>query len=87
MGDFAIQEHVFTCFRKNEDVFFNLWFFEPEVPGWQQENKQSPILTESGSAAFDYYKQGVWDFNFSVGGGGKWRYLRGRNPLVITRAK
>lgn len=76
MGDFAEKEHVFTCFRKNEDMFFNLWFTEPgESPdAWEQDPK-GRTLTHFGSAAFDYYKQGIWDFNLSVGSWGKWRYF------------
>lgn len=75
MGDFSQKNRAFTCFREHDDVFFNLWFSEPEAPGWQQEDERAPIFTHFGSAAFDYYKQGVWDFNLSVGGTGKWRYL------------
>jgi hypothetical protein len=75
MGDFAEKEHVFTCFRKNEDMFFNLWFGEPGERGWQQDNTKDRTLTQSGIAAFDYYKQGLWSFNLSVGVYGKWRYI------------
>ncbi len=38
MGDFAQKDHVLTCFREKEDVFFNLWFVEPDQTRWQQEN-------------------------------------------------
>ncbi len=75
MGDFAEKEHVFTCFRKNEDMFFNVWFSEPAESGWEQEDPRAPFLTHFGMAAFDYYKQGVWSFNLSVGVPGKWKYL------------
>jgi hypothetical protein len=77
MGDFAEKEHVFTCFRKNDDMFFDLWFTEPaeEPELWQQENSKHRTLTHSGYAAFDYYKQGVWSFNLSVGVYGKWSYF------------
>ena len=74
MGDFAQKEHAFNCFRKKEDVFFNLWFSEPVETGWQQEDSKDRTLTQLGSAAFDYYKQGVWDSSLSAGGNGKWRY-------------
>jgi len=79
MGDFSEKDRAFTCFREHEDVFFNLWFSEPEAPGWQREDERSPIFTHFGSAAFDYYKQGVWDFSMSVGGMGKWSYLFPKN--------
>ncbi len=76
MGDFAEKEHAFTCFRKNEDMFFNLWFTEPDEPEvWEQENPKDRTLTHYGYAAFDWYKQGVWSFNLSVGVYGKWRYF------------
>lgn len=76
MGDFAQKEHVFTCFRENEDVFINLWFTEPgESPdAWEQDPK-GRRLTHFGSAAFDYYKRGMWDFNLSIGSWGKWTYV------------
>jgi hypothetical protein len=75
MGDFAQKDHVLTCFRKKEDVFFNLWFIEPDETRWQQENTTDRTLTQSDMAAFDYYKQGVWSFNLSVGAYGKWKYI------------
>lgn len=74
MGDFALKNHAFTCFRKREDLFFNLWFSEPDGT-WQKENPAAPTLTQFGSAAFDYYNEGVWDNNLSAGGTGKWKYL------------
>jgi hypothetical protein len=75
MGDFAEKDHVVTCFRKKGDVFFNLWFIEPDETGWQQENPTGRGLTQSAVAAFDYYKEGVWSFNLSVGVSGKWKYI------------
>jgi hypothetical protein len=78
MNDFAQKDHVITCFRKNEDVYFNLWFTEPAPRTWQREDPRALRFTNFGSAAFDFYRDGIWDFDMSAGGSGRWEYFASR---------
>ena len=78
LTEFAHEPQVNICFRPNEDVFFDLWFVEPDTAAfplaWQENAKAvlEPRFTMYGQAQFLYYKNGVWDEDHCLAVSGKW---------------
>jgi len=83
MDIFARLEHVYVCFRPQEDVFFALWFSEPSEWHWYKANVndqkvfglQSGALMQMAAPGVYYYDKGVQDENAHISEYGVWSYL------------
>ena len=62
---------VFVCFRPREDVFFLLWYGEPEDQEW---TKETGTFTAPGTAELLQFKNGIFEHGGeSAWASGKWR--------------
>lgn len=79
MNDFATK-NVYVCFRPEEDVFFEVWFSEPDPWSWHkptdEDEQKGPAgnYAQFGSAGITYYEAGVGDAYKSIGLSGLWAY-------------
>lgn len=70
MLDLARQDHVYACFRPQQDVFLEIYFSDPNDGPWQNSYR-------TGTANVRYYKNGIGAEGISLHDSGKW--TRGLN--------
>lgn len=76
--DLAQREHVYACFRPEQDVFLEIYFSDPNNGVWK--NGPEPRTGASpGGAEVRYYKDGVASEGMSFHDNGAWKY-----PLTAT---
>lgn len=63
--------HAYICFRQKEDVFFVLWYSDPEDTHWE---KASTSFTQFGAVELQRFKHGVYEHGAeSAYASGLWR--------------
>jgi hypothetical protein len=69
MLDLARQDHVYACFRPQEDVFLEIYFSDPNDGPWQNDQRAS---YRPGTANVRYYKSGIATEGISFHDSGRW---------------
>jgi hypothetical protein len=78
MLDLARQDHVYACFRPQEDVFLEIYFSDPNDGPWQKDLRTPAASSyRSGTANLRYYKSGIAAEGISFHDSGRW--TRGLN--------
>lgn len=71
MLDLARQDHVFACFRPQEDVFLEIYFSDPNDGTWQNDQRTSSTY-RLGTADVRFYKSGIAADGISIHNSGRW---------------
>jgi hypothetical protein len=77
MHDLAQQDHVYTCFRPQQDVFLEIYYSDPDDGVWQKDEKAPNTSFLRGEAEVRYYKSGIASTAMSFHSEGKWTYPLG----------
>ena len=80
MLDLAKQDHVYACFRPQQDVFLEIYFSDTNDGPWQNDQRAYPTY-RLGTADIRYYKSGIASEEISIHNSGKW--TRGLNDTVF----
>jgi hypothetical protein len=76
--DLARQDHVYACFRPQQDVFLEIYYSDPNDGPWQSGQSASAASSyRAGTANVRYYKSGIATEGISFHDSGKW--TRGLN--------
>lgn len=71
MLDLAKQDHVYACFRPQQDVFLEIYFSDPN-DGPLQNDQRAFSTYRLGTAAVRYYKSGIASEGISIHNSGRW---------------
>lgn len=84
MDDMGTKAHFYACFEPKTDVFFEVYFSEPEHDLWSDDapehmnaGRREP-LTQGGSAGVIFYKNGVWNEEMSHHNMADWQFRPSR---------
>lgn len=73
MLDMAQQEHVYACFRPQEDVFLEIYYSDPNDGPWQNDQRSTAASSyRTGTANVRYYKNGIAAEGISFHDSGRW---------------
>jgi hypothetical protein len=97
MDDLATKDHIYFCFESPQDVFFEVWFNEPDLYNWKTDGTAARtahqemalpdnVLVQMGVAGFVYYVNGVFEDTRFVDEPGFWTYLP-TNPVTAESLK
>jgi hypothetical protein len=82
MRDLARQDHVYACFRPQQDMFLEIYFSDPNDGVWR---KDAHTMVRPGEAEVRYYKNGVASPGISFHSDGEWIYtLTGREGSNLS---
>jgi hypothetical protein len=74
MLDLAQQDHVYVCFRPQQDVFLEIYFNDPNDGTWQPDDRFPNTANLAGWAEVRYFKDGIVSAPTSFHNSGKWIY-------------
>jgi hypothetical protein len=70
--DLAQQDHIYACFRPEDDVFSEVVFSNPA---------SSTVASHEGTVAINYYKSGVKSSDMSIRNTGQWKSVAASQPI------
>ena len=71
MLDLAKQDHVYACFRPQQDVFLEIYFSDSN-DGPLQNDQRASSTYRMGTADVRYYKSGIAAEGISIHNSGRW---------------
>jgi hypothetical protein len=74
LDDFAQQDHLYICFRPNQDVFMEIDFTDASDGVWQRDDKIHSRVEHLGGAGITYYKDGIGSGDMSFHDIGNWAF-------------
>jgi hypothetical protein len=73
MMDLARQDHVYACFRPQQDAFMEIYYSDPNDGPWQSDQRGSAASSyRPGTANVRYYKNGIAAEGISFHDSGRW---------------
>jgi hypothetical protein len=72
--DLAQQDHVYACFRPQQDVFLEIYFSDPNDEALQKNEPHPTTGVSHGGAEVRYYKNGIASEGMSFHDSGAWKY-------------